>query len=37
LIKEEEDALRKEKCRLVVDFRKQNAVAIRDSYSLPLI
>jgi hypothetical protein len=37
LVKKKEDASKKEKWRLVVDFRRLNEVAVGDSYPLPLI
>jgi hypothetical protein len=37
LVKEKEHASKKQKWRLVVDFRKLNTVTVGDSYPLPLI
>jgi hypothetical protein len=37
LVKKKEDASKKQKWRLVVGFRKLNAVTVGDSYPLPLI
>jgi hypothetical protein len=37
LVRKKEDASKKQKWRLVVDFRQLSAVTVGDSYSLPLI
>jgi hypothetical protein len=37
LVKKKEDASKKEKWRLVIDFRRLNEVTVGDSYPLPLI
>jgi hypothetical protein len=36
-VKKKEDASKKEKWRLVVDFRRLNEVTVGDSYPLPFI